>query len=363
MSLSLEAFDSRRYDDLDLAIDLESEIRLASNQGFRWVRGARRIQIFAADPGESGLISVGAAQRGANHTVICRMSDVQAVQQAAAAVASPPPTPLNVSTNLPDGWTILADHIPQEPAAMPLPDGLTPLDPGPDFDISFDGGLAIRSRSFAEGRPPAISISPDPADSAVTIDDQKAIRTEAGYWVASGWDSPGRHLVNIVPGPSLAYEILPDPWASNRRREGANPVEVSHRTTAHPFTTRVCGASLRGPRNEIVLAATTSPFLTALGADGGAKTLQPRSGLDVSVALLPFEPAFLLAETGRSRTHAGLTWLGPHGHPPTAKPDPQWWRTVHFASVRRVPILNSDDGADRAWALARACARSHWKRR
>ena len=171
--LSLEAFDDHRYDDLDLEIGLESEIRLASDQGYRWVRGARRIQIFTSDPSESGLISVGTARRGASHTVICRTSDVQAVQEAAAAVASPPPTPLNFSTNLPVGWTILANHIPQEPAARPLPEGLTPLDPGHDFAISFEGGLAIRPRAFAQGQPAAISISPDPADGTVTIDDRR----------------------------------------------------------------------------------------------------------------------------------------------------------------------------------------------
>jgi hypothetical protein len=51
----VEAYDMQRYDDLDLRWTgelLDGELRLASTDGFQWLRSARQVHIFAADPNE-----------------------------------------------------------------------------------------------------------------------------------------------------------------------------------------------------------------------------------------------------------------------------------------------------------------------
>lgn len=90
--VAIDAFDESRYDDLDiewLPDTLSGELRFESTSGYRWVRSARRIQIFSSDPGEAGLISVSAAKLGAEHAVVCKAEDAETVRAAAVSAGSP----------------------------------------------------------------------------------------------------------------------------------------------------------------------------------------------------------------------------------------------------------------------------------
>ena len=241
----IEAYNAQRYDDLDLPWTgelLEGELRLASAEGFQWLRSARQVHIFAEDPSEPDLISVGAARPGVAHTLICRSGDAAAVCAASASTGSPEPTDHERWQGIPDGWTVLSGYTPVHAAALPLAAGLRPLDPGAGIEIGFEGGLAVRPRVFAQGHPPRIAISPEPVGASVTIGGQPAALAAGGGWEAPGWDVPGHHMVDVVPGPSAAYEIAADP----SERGGLGILERSCRPVRRPRSGTVgAGRDLR----------------------------------------------------------------------------------------------------------------------
>lgn len=186
---AVQAYDMQRYDDLDLPWTgelLDGELRLASTDGFRWVRSARQIHVFAADPNEPpDLISVGAARPGVAHALVCRLSDAADVRSAAASAGSPDLHAHEHWHGIPDGWMVLSGYTPAHAAELPLPIGLRPLDPRTGLEIVLEGGLAIRPRVYADGHPPRILISPT-GSASITIGGQPATLSASGTWEAPG---------------------------------------------------------------------------------------------------------------------------------------------------------------------------------
>ena len=109
---------------------------------------------------------------------------------------------------IPDGWAVLSGYCPRHAAGAPLPSRFSPLDPGTEVGISLTGGLAIRATVYAEGTPPRIAIAPLPDGASVSIGGRPAKKVADGAWETDGWDSPGHHLIDVVPGPSLTYQII-----------------------------------------------------------------------------------------------------------------------------------------------------------
>lgn len=102
----LDAYDTARYDDLDLPWTgglLDGELRLASTDGFRWLRSARRVHIFAGDPNEPDLMSVGSARPGVEHALVCRSSDAADIRAAANSSGSPELNTHEHWQGIPDG--------------------------------------------------------------------------------------------------------------------------------------------------------------------------------------------------------------------------------------------------------------------
>ena len=121
-----------------------------------------------------------------------------------------------------------------------------------DRRYRLSGGLRIRSASFAEGDPPRIEIAPFPEGATVTIDGHRAEQGEDGAWTADGWERPGDHLIDVVPGPSAAYRIIEDPWT----RDGweawdAHPERFGASARAPWAVAQVCGAARVGPWRRI----------------------------------------------------------------------------------------------------------------
>lgn len=359
---AIRAYDAQRYDDLDLPWTgefLAGELRIDSAEGFRWLRSTRQVHIFAEDPSEPGLISVGAARAGAVHAVICRAEDAAAVCAAAASAGSPPLTTHEHWRGIPEGWAILSDYRPLHAVSLPLPPGLRPLDPGAATEIAFLGGLAVRPKVFAEGHPPRIEIRALPEGASVMIDGQPAAPAAGGGWEAPGWDVPGRHMVDIVPGPSLAYEIAADPaaaqgwpfWNAHAGRFGEQ--------AASPWAlAEICGASVRGPAGQTVLAAETQPVLIALGLRAGAVALQRRGGAPASIAFASEPPAFLLAASGLRRSQGRIIWLGlAEALAGSRTADPGWADAVRMAAARRLPLVGADPAGEQAWRRAKERAR------
>ena len=358
---AVEAYDTQRYDDLDLPWTgelLDGELRLASTDGFQWVRSARRVHIFAADPNEPDLISVGAARPGVAHALVCRSGEAADVRSAAASVGSPDLQAHEHWQGIPDGWMVLSGYTPEHTAERPLPNDLRPLDPGAGLEIVLEGGLAIRPRVYAEGHPPRILISPA-GSASITIGGQPATLSASGAWEAPGWDAPGQHIVDVVPGPSASYEIAADPWAlagwnfwnaHSGRFENQPP---------RPWTrAEICGAQIRGPADETVFAAETQPTLIALGLKSGAAPLQRRGDVSVSVGLMAEAPAFLLAATGQRRTQGRVIWLGlAPASQGSSRLDPDWVIAVSSAASRRLPLQCSDALGGDAWRKAKERAR------
>ncbi|MCC6982492.1 MAG: hypothetical protein IT535_04410 [Bauldia sp.] len=365
---AVEAYDEQRYDDLDLPWTdelLDGELRLASADGFQWLLSGRQVHIFAEDRNEPGLISVSAARTGVAHALVCRSDAAEAIRDAAASTGSPDPQILESWKGVPDGWMVLSGYTPVRAAAPPLPAGFRSLDPGEGLEISFAGGLPIRARVYAAGHPPLISIAPAPGRSSVTIGGVPAALTADGNWVAPGWDTPGQHLVDVVPGPSLTYEIAADPWVGGGGWEfwDAYPERFGHDRS--PWArARICGAQIQGPAGDSVFAAEAQPTLIALGTRSHATPLRRRDEVAVSVGLMPEPPAFLLSATGPRRTQGRVIWLGlAPTEDASTQPDAGWVGAVRLATVRRLPLDQADETGQETWRKAKERARRLKNRR
>lgn len=365
---AVEAYDEHRYDDLDLERTtklLDSELRVASSEGFHWVRSARRLHIFTEDQSESGLISVGTVRAGATHTIVCRSADAEAVQNVATATGSPPTATDAGLRDVPEGWTLLTGYAPVHTATRRLPEGLQPLDPGTDVKIEFEDGLAVQNRAFAEGHPPRITISSEASGASITIGGQPATLAAGGGWVAPGWDAPGHHMVDVTPGPSAKYEIVADPWSSQSWKFwNGHPGRFCDHIGDAWGEAEICGASIQGPEGQAVIAARADPILVALGARGGAAQLRRRDGMEVSMGLVAEPPAFLLSARGQRRTQGRVIWLGLA--PSTAKAkdnDSAWGEAVRWAAARRLQLEGGGPCAEEAWRKAKRHARRHRKAR
>jgi hypothetical protein len=364
--ITILAFDESRYDDLDidwLPETLAGELRFESPDGYRWVRSARRVQLFSSDPGEAGLVSVAAARFGAEHAVVCTTGDAETVRQIAASAGSPPLAAHDHWHGIPPGWCVLSGYKPGKPAEYVHDGTFRPLDPGYDIQIRLAGGLPIRSGVFAAGHPPRIETGVLPDGAAVRIDGEDATLGSDGGWEAKNWNEPGTHLIDIVPGPSLTYEIASDPadsggwemWDAHAARfAGAEPWARA----------RICGAALSGPSGETLLAHGTRQMLIALGSRDDATALRNRPDVEASVALLAAPPDFLLAASGLRRRQGEVIWLGLEGAAARAPGRAQastfhWASIVRSAAARRLALrTNGSAAAKDTWLKAVRRARA-----
>ena len=364
----VEAFDADRYDDLVLGWTgelLSGELRIGSKENHQWLRAARAVHVFSENLAESGMISVGSAQTDATHAVICRTDDEDVVRAAAVATGSPSLVSHQHWHGIPDGWAVLSGYCPRHEAGAPLPSRFSPLDPGTEVGISLTGGLAIRATVYAEGTPPRIAIAPLPDGASVSIGGMPAKKVADGAWEADGWDSPGHHLIDVVPGPSLTYQIISDPvmngewqfWDAHPARFGAD----SHKPWSRAG---ICGAAVRGPEGETVIAAASLPVLIALGERRQAVPLMPRSDAPASVAMMSEAPCFLIAATGLRRKQGRIVWLGSRAKRGSrSSPDQHWAETVHSVAARRLGLEGADTDGERVWRNAKQRARRIWRKR
>jgi len=358
------AYSEDRYDDVDIewtADLLSGEVRLDCEEGYQWLRSGRRIHIFGEVADEPGIMSVGSAGLLSPSTIVCRSEDAVAVQAAAQACGSPALVSHDHWSGIPDGWMVLSGYRPAHAAASGLATGLTVLDPGVGSEIRFSEGLRIRAASFAEGGPPRIEIAPFPAGATVTIDGRPAELGKDGAWTADGWEKPGDHLIDVVPGPSAAYRIIEDPWI----RDGweawdAHPERFGASAHASWAVAQVCGAAVSGPSGEYVVAADAMLSVVCLGLRRGAVALRGRPDAPVAVGLLREPPAFLISASGQRRRQGRIAWLSPLPAAPGARTiDPQWVAEVRSASARRLPLDGGGAPAEDAWRKARERARRH----
>lgn len=367
-SHTVEAYDEQRYDDLDLPWTselLDGELRLAGADEFQWLRSARQVHLFVQDPNEPELISASTARAGIAHTLICRSGDAEAVRLAARSTGSPDLQAHEHWHGIPDGWRVLSGFTPIHAAAPPLAAGLRTLDPGEGLEIGFDGGLVLRGRVYAAGHPPRILILPAPGAASVTIGGQPAALSPDGSWIAPGWDTPGQHIVDVIPGPSVSYEIAADPWLSGGWDFwDAHPKRFADGAREPWARARICGAFIRGPSDEMVFAAETQPTLVALGARSGATQLRGRPDAAISVGLPAEPPAFLLSATGARRSQGRIVWLGlAPAQKLTRMHDAEWVAIVRSAAARRLPLVQADALGEDSWRKAKERARRLRNRR
>jgi hypothetical protein len=358
------AYGESRYDDVDLewtADLLSGEVRLDCKDGYQWLRSGRRIHIFGVVADEPGVVSAGSAALSSPSTIICLREDAAEVRAVAEACGSPTLVSHEHWSGVPDGWTILSGYRPTHAAASELASGLTGLDPGVGSEIRLSGGLRISSASFAEGSPPRIEIAPFPPGAVVTIDGLPAELGEDGAWSADGWDKPGDHLVDVVPGPSSAYRVVDDPWSKDGWETwDAHPERFGALRRAPWVVAQVCGAAVSGPGGEYVVAADAMLSVICLGLRCGAVALRGRPDAPVAVGLLSEPPAFLISASGLRRSQGRITWLSPSAPIGSSRTiDPQWVAEVRNAVSRRLPLDGGGSPAQDAWRRARERARRH----
>ena len=363
----VEAFDDDRYDDLVLSWTgelLSGELRIRSKENHQWLRAGRSVHIFSENPAESGMISVGSARTDAMHAVICRTEDEDVVRAAAVASGSTSLVSHEHWHGIPDGWSVLSGYCPRH-AGAPLPSQFSPLDPGTEVGISLTGGLAIRPTVYAEGSPPRIAIAPLPDGASVSIGGRPAKQVADGAWETDGWDSPGHHLIDVVPGPSLTYQIIADPAMNGEWQFwDAHPARFASDTRKPWSRAGICGAAVRGPEGETVIAAASLPILIALGERRQAEPLMPRSDAPVSVAIMSEAPCFLIAATGLRRKQGRIVWLGSKAKRGSrSSPDQHWAEAVRSVTARRLRLEGADTDGERVWRNSKQRARRIWRKR
>lgn len=351
-----------RYDDVDLEwtpVLLATEVRLKCQEGYQWLRSSRRVHVFSEFPDETWLVSVPSASRASSSAIVCRQEDATNVRSAAAACGSPELISHDCWAGVPQGWLVLSGYCPSHAASFALDPNFTVLDPGNSAVIHFAGGLPVRAGSFTQGCPPRIEIDPFPTGSRVTIDGRIAAM-EDGAWRAHGWDSPGEHLVDVVPGPSRTYRILGDPWLDGGWDcWDAHPGRFPEGNEAPWARAEICGASVLGPSGTHVVAAEGNVTAIALGLRRGVARLWPRPSAPVAVGLLRESPAFLVYSSGSRRSQGHVDWLAPPSSPaqPTQALDTQWATVVRSAASRRLELRDTSATAQGIWRKARARAR------
>jgi hypothetical protein len=360
----VSAYSEDRYDDVDIewtADLLAAELRLDCEEGYQWLRSGRRIHIFGEVADEPGIMSVGSAALLSPSTLVCRSEDAPAVHAAAQACGSPTLVSHDHWSGIPDGWMVLSGYRPIHAAPSGLAAGLTVLDPGVGSEIRFSDGLRIRSASFAEGCPPRIEISPFPIGATVAIDGRPAELGEDGAWTADGWERPGDHLVDVVPGPSATYRIIEDPWTMDGWEAwDAHPERFGASAHAPWAVAQVCGAAVSGPGGENVVAADVMLSVVCLGLRRGVVVLRGRPDAPVAVGLLGEPPAFLISASGPRRKQGRIAWLSPlPAASGTRAIDLQWVAHVRSASARQLPIDGGGAAAKDAWRKAREWVRRH----
>ncbi|MGX1348241.1 hypothetical protein AB7M49_001817 [Bradyrhizobium elkanii] len=360
----LHAYDETRYDDVDLEWlpdTLTREFRLSAPGGFRWIRSARRVHIFSRNPSEPGLVSASAVVLGQEHVVICRSEDCDAVRELGHSTGSSELQDLTHWGGVPTGWCVLGNYTPHRAVEGVTAAEFSSLDPLYDLKIIFVGGLQLRGTAFAEGHAPRIEVPELPAQAKVEIDGKQATADATGAWQADGWDTPGVHLIDVVPGPSLQYEIVADP-AGQQGWPRWQPDAIFPIGSEAWTRTSICGASVVGIRQETVLAHETTPLLVALGSRGRITPLRRRSDANVSIALPLEPPAFLLTASGPRRHQGKIIWLGIEvskgGSASSAAELSAWASTVRSAAARRLPIqTNGSVEAKSVWQKATRRAR------
>jgi hypothetical protein len=186
---------------------------------------------------------------------------------------------------------------------------------------------------------------------------------EDGSWRAVGWDAPGDHLVDVVPGPSVTYRILRDPWPDGGwDRWDAHPERFPQSNGAPCARAQICGARLLGPSGEHVVAAEAMATVIALGLRRGVAALRPRPDAPVAVGLLREAPAFLISSSGPRRVQGRVDWLAPSSPSPRSRAiDLQWVAQVRSAASRRLPLSRASAAGQDAWRRARERARRYRK--
>jgi hypothetical protein len=359
----VQAYDDRRYDDIDVPAGmnlLNDELRFDTVERFQFLRSARRIQLFSTTPIDPDQVSVSAARAGAEHAILCHANDVGEVRRIAQLAGSPPLVPHDGWPGVPPACAVLSAYIPERAITEAIDPSLRTLDPGVSISINLSGGLPIRPKVFAQGHPPHISIEDLPKGTAVTIGGETAQQAETGNWIAPRWDAPGRHIIDIVPGPSLTYEIAPDPMSTD-----GWPWWNAHGDRFEPSAAawtraEICGAYVAGPAGNIIITSDPQSTVVALGTHSTAVALRNRPDMPVSVGAVPPGAAFLLSAAGPRRHQGRIIWIGegaPIPHPTSAHTDLHWANIVRSAASRRLPLLGADEAGERAWRAAVARAR------
>lgn len=359
----VQAYDDRRYDDIDVPAGMNllgNELRFDTVERFQFLRSARRIQLFSTTPIDPDQVSVSAARAGAEHAILCHANDVGEVRRIAQLAGSPPLVSHDGWPGVPSGCAVLSAYIPERAIIEAIDPSLRPLDPGVSISINLSGGLPIRPKVFAQGHPPHISIDDLPKGTAVTIGGETAQQADTGNWIAAGWDAPGRHIIDIVPGPSLTYEIAPDPMSTDGW-PWWNAYGDRFEPSAAAWTrAEICGAYVAGPAGNIIITSGPQSTVVALGTRSTAVALRNRPDMPVSVGAVPPGAAFLLSAAGPRRHQGRIIWIGegaPILHPTSAHTDLHWANLVRSAASRRLPLLGADEAGERAWRAAVARAR------
>lgn len=267
----------------------------------RWSLAGREVYVLAPDEHISGYLSTTRLRLGEEQVVLCAEERADEIREIIGATGSPVPIIIGSSEGLPPGWTgfrgvVPAKSIPQSSDH----DILNVLRPLPDLTIGFVGGIRLTRNSWLAEYPPQIRLRGDLASvTEVLIDGAAATLTEAGAYVAAGWDSVGDHTVRCA-SVSRSYQIRTglEEWPSwdayrwSLEGIGADGVRAN---------LAVCGPLVRGgpklSNSDVTprVVCTLNPVLIGAApsevAHGDMRpTLRTREG----IAVVSFEPVWAL---------------------------------------------------------------------
>jgi hypothetical protein len=331
-----------------------------------WSLSGRDIYVLAKGSDLNGSVQTTRLKIGRNHVVLCRNLLFPEVEPILHRTGCENFTTMTDPYGALAGWTVIRDVVPTNVLRIDNgPEILSILQPEPELEIEFQGGIYLQQSTWLRGFPPYIRVSGTIGpEIEVFIDGNKAIvGADSSFW-SQEYDTVGEHRVSIPAGNiSRTYRI----YESNESWAPWDAHSLSH--------IHICGPLLLSWDTEdtpriVVVPSCNSLILGAKPGDIAWCSLIPGSK---QVSCVTFHPVWALPRDvfrcekkttnillldARSLTQVQrYQFTGKDAGRILA-----WSAAILNASRKGLSVESSDEHAVVLWREYRKYARSLWKR-
>lgn len=331
-----------------------------------WKLSGRDIYVLATHSDLRGFAQVTRLNIGREHVILCRnllLPEVEPILQRAGCTGF---TKLDDSYGATAGWTVIRGVVPTNVVRVENdPEILSILQPEPELEIDFQGGIYLHQSTWLSGFPPQICVSGDMGtEIEVFIDGGKALAGDDGSFRNQGYDTAGEHRVSIpLANMSRTYKI-------SENDEGWTPWDAYSLAHIHLCGPLVLALDTSDTPRAVVVPSCNSVII--LGAKPGDIACCPHIRGPKQVGCVTFHPVWalprdafgcnkrttriLLLDARRLAQAQHYQFTGKEAARVLA-----WSAAILNASRKGLSLDSSDAHAAVLWREYKAHARSLWK--